>query len=96
MSVLTSYDEIGRRASHNALGHTIERVAGLFRRAFNAMIWSRQRQVNDSIARYLQQSGGRMTDSRAALVHRLALPPQPARPPCHGSGCGYSPGSAGR
>jgi hypothetical protein len=72
MSVLTSYDEIGRRASHNALGHTIERVAGLFRRAFNAMIWSRQRQVNDSIARYLQQSGGRMTDEfEREMMQRL-------------------------
>ena len=72
MSALTSYDEIGRRASHNALGHAIEWVAGLFRRGVNAVIGSRQRQVNENIARYLQQTGGRMTDEfEREMMQRL-------------------------
>jgi hypothetical protein len=72
MSVLTSYDEISRRASRDAAGHAIERLVGLFRRAFNAVIGSRQRQVNDNIARYLQQSGGSLTDEiEREMMQRL-------------------------
>jgi hypothetical protein len=64
MSVLTVHENIDRPAGHRGrAGRTaVERVLGLLRRVFDAVTRSRQRHVNEDIARYLQQSGGRLTD----------------------------------
>jgi hypothetical protein len=64
MSVLTVHENIDRPAGHRGrAGRTaVERVLGLLRRVFDAVTQSRQRHVNEDIARYLQQSGGRLTD----------------------------------
>jgi uncharacterized protein YozE (UPF0346 family) len=43
-------------------GTAVEQVARLARRAFDAVMLSRQKRVNDDIARYLERSGGRLTD----------------------------------
>jgi hypothetical protein len=64
MSVLTVHENIDHPAGHRGCaGRTaVERVLGLLRRVFDAVTRSRQRHVNEDIARYLQQSGGRLTD----------------------------------
>jgi hypothetical protein len=64
MSVLTVHENIDRPAGHRGrAGRTaVERVLGLLRRVFDAVTRSRQRHVNEDIARYLHQSGGRLTD----------------------------------
>ena len=64
MSVLTVHENIARLAGHRSrAGRTaVERVLGLLRRISDAVARSRQRHVNEEIARYLHQSGGRLTD----------------------------------
>ena len=64
MSVLAAHQDIDRPTGHRgrAPGSVVERVVGLLRRVFDAVIQSRQRRVNEDIARYLHQSGGRLTD----------------------------------
>jgi hypothetical protein len=64
MSVLTVHENIARPAGHRGrAGRTaVERMRGLLRRIFDAVTRSRQRHVNEHIARYLHQSGGRLTD----------------------------------
>jgi hypothetical protein len=64
MSVLTVHENIDRPAGHRGrAGRTaVERVLGLLRRVYDAVTRSRQRHVNEDIARYLHQSGGRLTD----------------------------------
>jgi hypothetical protein len=64
MSVLTVHENIDRPAGHRGhAGRTaVERVLGLLRRVFDAVTRSRQRHVDEDIARYLHQSGGRLTD----------------------------------
>jgi hypothetical protein len=64
MSVLTVSENIDRPAGHcGRAGRTaVERMRGLLRRIFDAVTRSRQRHVNEDIARYLHQSGGRLTD----------------------------------
>jgi hypothetical protein len=64
MSVLTVHENVDRPAGHRGrAGRTaVERVLGLLRRVFDAVTRSRQRHVNEDIARYLHQSGGRLTD----------------------------------
>ena len=52
--------------------HTIERKVGILRRIFDAIIESRQKQVDRSIARFLAQSGGRLTDDmEREMMERL-------------------------
>jgi hypothetical protein len=62
MSVLTVHENIDRPAGYGAGRTALERVLGLLRRVFDAVTRSRQRHVNEDIARYLHQSGGRLTD----------------------------------
>jgi len=64
MSVLTIHGDIARPAGHRGLAgrNAVERLLGLLRRVFDAVMRSRQRHVNEDIARYLEQSGGRLTD----------------------------------
>jgi hypothetical protein len=64
MSVLAAHQDIDHPTGHHgrATGSVVERVVGLLRRVFDAVIQSRQRRVNEDIARYLHQSGGRLTD----------------------------------
>jgi hypothetical protein len=64
MSVLAAHQDIDRPTGHHgrATGSVVERVVGPLRRVFDAVIQSRQRRVNEDIARYLHQSGGRLTD----------------------------------
>jgi hypothetical protein len=59
MSVLIVHENIDRPAGHRG---AVELVLGLLRRVFDAVTRSRQRHVNEDIARYLHQSGGRLTD----------------------------------
>ena len=46
---------------------------GLWRRLFNAMIASRQRQVDLEIERYLQNIGGKFTDGHEREIERRFL-----------------------
>jgi hypothetical protein len=64
MSVLTVHEDIDRSVGHRGRAGRIagERVRRLLRRIFDAVTRSRQRHVNEDIARYLHQSGGRLTD----------------------------------
>ena len=64
MSVLAAHQDIDRPTGHHgrATGSVVERVVGLLRRVFDAATRSRQRHVNEDIARYLDQYGGRLTD----------------------------------
>jgi hypothetical protein len=64
MSVLTVHENIDRPTGHRGrAGRTaVERALGLLRRVFDAVTRSRQRHVDEDIARYLHQSGGRLTD----------------------------------
>ena len=61
MAVYEVRDWIAARHRHQP-GTALERVARFARRAFNALMRSRQQRVNDDIARYLERSGGRLTD----------------------------------
>jgi len=61
MAVYEVRDWIAGRHRHQ-LGTALERVARFARRALNAVMRSRQQRVNDDIARYLERSGGRLTD----------------------------------
>ena len=61
MSVLTVHENIARLAGHRSrAGRTaVERVLGLLRRISDAVARSRQRHVNEEIARYFtSQAGG--------------------------------------
>ena len=64
MSVLTVHENIDRPAGHRGRAgrNALERMLGLLRRVYDAAMRSRQRHVNEDIARYLHQSGGRLTD----------------------------------
>jgi hypothetical protein len=64
MSVLTVHENIDHPAGHRGrAGRTaVERMLGLLRRVSDAAMRSRQRHANEDIARYLHQSGGRLTD----------------------------------
>ena len=64
MSVLTVHEDIDRPAGHRGRGGrtAVERMLGLLRRVYEAATRSHQRHVNEDIARYLHQSGGRLTD----------------------------------
>jgi len=46
---------------------------GLLRRFFDAMMESRQRQVDREIARYIRDNGGRLTDSIEREIERRFL-----------------------
>jgi hypothetical protein len=48
--------------STRAWGNTVGYATGFLRRVFEAAMRSRARRVNEDIARYLQHSGGRLTD----------------------------------
>ena len=50
----------GRRRREQ--GTVVEQVARVARQAFSALMRSRQQRVNEDIARYLERSGGRLTD----------------------------------
>ena len=64
MSILTVHGNIARPAGHRGRAgrNAVERMLGLARRVYDAAMRSRQRHVNEDIARYLHQSGGRLTD----------------------------------
>ena len=46
---------------------------GLFARLFDAMMASRQRQVDQEIARYLHSIGGKLTDDAERAIERRFL-----------------------
>ena len=46
---------------------------GLLRRFFDAMMASRQRQVDREIARYIRDNGGRLTDNIEREIERRFL-----------------------
>ena len=76
------YEVRGRIAGRHWLtpGTAVEQVARLARRAFDAVMLSRQKRVNDDIARYLERSGGRLTDQierdiMQQLMHNWNLRP---------------------
>jgi hypothetical protein len=64
MSVLTVHENIDCPAGHRSRAgrNAVERMLGLLRRVYDAATRSHQRHVNEDIGRYLQQSGGRLTD----------------------------------
>jgi hypothetical protein len=64
MSVLTVHENIDRPAGRRGRAgqNAAERMLGLLRRVYDAAMRSSQRHVNEDIARYLHQSGGRLTD----------------------------------
>jgi len=72
MSVLTVHH--GHAGPHHGRGWNtaVGQAVGLARRAFNAVMRSRERHANEDIARYIQQSGGRLTDEiEREMMRRL-------------------------
>ncbi len=73
MSVLAAHDFVHPADSRRlARGAAAEPKVGFLRRIYDASMRWRERQANEDIARYIEQSGGRLTDEiERGIMRRL-------------------------